>query len=71
MSWTHGSFFLFFNPNLKLTMAYWTFAVVNLTLIDLPGLTKVAVGKKQKGHVFLVPVGFVKFLLWRLWRVRC
>lgn len=26
-------------------MTSWTFAVVNLTLVDLPGLTKVAVGK--------------------------
>lgn len=32
--------------NLKFVI-YWTFAVVNLTLIDLPGLTKVAVGKQQ------------------------
>lgn len=31
----------------------WTFAVVNLTLIDLPGLTKVAVGTQQIDMSFL------------------
>jgi hypothetical protein len=30
---------------INLPMTAGTFAVVNLTLIDLPGLTKVAVGK--------------------------
>lgn len=47
--------------NFQLTKTPLTFAVVNLTLIDLPGLTKVAVGKYQAGHVFLV-LGFVTTL---------
>lgn len=34
-------------------MTRWTFAVVNLTLIDLPGLTKVAVGTQQIDMSFL------------------
>lgn len=33
-------------PFVWLWATSWTIAVVNLTLIDLPGLTKVAVGKQ-------------------------
>ena len=50
-------FHLNFHPNFQLTMTPWTFLVVNLTPIDLPGLTKVAVGKQRIGCVFLV-LGF-------------
>lgn len=35
------------------------FAVVNLTLIDLPGLTKVAVGKPQ----YISQYGFTNWLV--------
>lgn len=57
----HKIFVLLLYPS-KIFMIYWTFAVVNLTLVDLPGLTKVAVGKQQidmylLSMVFLQPHG--------------
>lgn len=48
-----------FRP-IQILVIPWTFAVVNLTLIDLPGLTKVAVGK-QWINIYFLSMVFLHF----------
>lgn len=67
--YNHISFFFLFIIS-EFAWLFWILAVVNLTLIDLPGLTKVAVGKLHLGFYscVLVTRGLSSLLFFSLLR---